>query len=191
MLLAHTSGMQQPMPIKAEECYEPEDTAWAQFRRGNEGDQPPPGVEFQTSGRPGIMIGGAEGVTSRFRTTRRNQEDRAMSDAVQVPPASLLRFGPPPRRYTFVRSVFVAGYSVAGPFVPRFFVAEPSVAYPFVAGPFVAGPSVAGPSVAGPFAAGPFVAGPSFHLLYGHLLCACCSAKDRCRGHSVIQKPCV
>ena len=41
-------------------------------------------MEYQGAGRPGITIGGAEGVTSRFRAPRRGQEDRAVGDAMQV-----------------------------------------------------------------------------------------------------------
>lgn len=54
-----------------------------QFRRGGNAEQPA-GMEYQGAGRPGITIGGAEGVTSRFRAPRRGQEDRAVADAMQV-----------------------------------------------------------------------------------------------------------
>lgn len=57
----------------------------AQFRRGGDAEQAA-GVEYQGAGRPGITIGGAEGVTSRFnRNARRGgQEDRAIAEAVQA-----------------------------------------------------------------------------------------------------------
>ena len=57
--------------------------AFLQYRRGGEGGAPA-GMEMQSGGRPGITIGGAEGVTSRFRQSRRGQEDRQVADAVQV-----------------------------------------------------------------------------------------------------------
>jgi hypothetical protein len=54
-----------------------------QYRRGGDGAAPA-GVEMRSGGRPGITIGGAEGVTSRFRAPRHAQEDSQVAAAMQV-----------------------------------------------------------------------------------------------------------
>jgi hypothetical protein len=40
---------------------------------------------MRSGGRPGITIGGAEGLTSRFRAPRHAQEDSQVAAALQVP----------------------------------------------------------------------------------------------------------
>ncbi len=67
--------------------------ALLQYRRGGEAEAGPAGVEYRGAGRPGITIGGAEGVTSRFRQPRHAQEERQVADAVQVRGHLLLGWG--------------------------------------------------------------------------------------------------